>query len=109
MTSNEMLSAYESLSALTGTMLNAAREGEWDHLAELEQRCKGYVGSLMQAAPVQLNQNEQRTKVAIIRAILQNDAQIRALVDPRMHELQQQIGMARAAGRRIAAYTEQRA
>lgn len=110
MTSNEMLTAYESLSKLTGTMLNAARQGKWDELAALEQRCQGYVGSLMQAAPapVPLNETEQRTKVAIIRAILKNDAQIRALTEPRLHELQQRLNMTRSGQRGIEAYGAQR-
>lgn len=109
MTSNEIISTYETLSELTGTMLNAASQGEWDHLAELELRCKGYVGSLMQAAPVALNPNEQRTKVAIIRTILQNDAKIRALAEPRLHELQQRLHMSRAGKRVTDAYGAQRA
>jgi flagellar protein FliT len=109
MTSNEMLATYESLSELTGTMLNAAREGEWDNLASLEQRCQGYVGSLMQATPVPLNEHEQRTKVAIIRTILQNDAKIRALTEPRLHELQQRLSMTRTGQRSIEAYGAQRA
>ena len=109
MTSNEILNTYESLSELTGSMLNAASQGQWDHLAELEQRCQGYVGSLMQAAPVTMNQNEQRSKVAIIRAILQNDAKIRALTEPRMHELQQKLSMMRTAQRSVEAYGAQRA
>jgi flagellar protein FliT len=108
MTSNEMLTTYEALSELTGTMLIAAREGEWDHLAELEQRCRGYVGSLMQAAPVQMNETEQRTKVAIIRTILQNDARIRALTEPRLDELQQRLHMMRTGQRGIEAYGAQR-
>lgn len=109
MTSNEMLTTYESLSELTGTMLNAARQGEWDELATLEQRCRGYVGSLMQAAPIPLNEHEQRAKVAIIRTILQNDAKIRALTEPRLHELQQRLHMTRTGQRGVAAYGEQRA
>jgi flagellar protein FliT len=108
MTSNEMLTTYESLSELTGTMLNAARQGEWDDLAALEQRCQGYVGNLMQTAPVPLNENEQRTKVAIIRAILQNDAKIRALTEPRLHELQQRLHMTRSGQRGVDAYGAQR-
>jgi flagellar protein FliT len=108
MTSNEMLTAYESLSELTGSMLNAAREGEWDNLAALEQRCQGYVGSLMQAAPVKLSENEQRAKVSIIRAILQNDAKIRALTEPRLHELQQRLSASRAGQRSVEAYGAQR-
>jgi len=109
MTSNEMLTTYESLSALTVTMLDAASQGEWDHLAALEQRCRGYVGSLMQAAPVPLNETEQRAKVAIIRTILQNDAKIRALTEPRLHELQQRLSMARTGQRSVDAYGAQRA
>ncbi|MDP3123253.1 MAG: flagellar protein FliT, partial [Thiobacillus sp.] len=95
MTSNEMLTTYESLSALTGTMLTAARQGEWDELAVLEQRCRGYVGNLMDATPVPLSATEQRAKVAIIRIILQHDAEIRALTEPHMHMLQQRLGTIR--------------
>lgn len=108
MTSSEMLSTYESLSELTGTMLDAARQGEWDHLAALEQRCQGYVGALMQARPVQLNESEQREKIAIIRTILQNDAKIRALTEPRLNELQQRLQRVRSGQRGIEAYAAQR-
>ena len=109
MTSKEMLTTYESLSELTGTMLNAARQGEWDDLAALEQRCQSHVGNLMQAAPIPLNETEQRTKVAIIRTILQNDAKIRALTEPRLHELQQRLSSVRAGQRSVEAYGAQRA
>jgi len=107
MTSNEILTTYESLSELSGTMLNAARQGEWDDLAALEQRCQVHVGKLMKTAPVPLNESEQRTKVAIIRTILQNDAQIRALAEPRLHELQRRLSMARAGQRSVNAYNAQ--
>ena len=109
MTINEILTTYESLSELTGTMLNAARLGEWDNLADLEQRCQSYVGSLMQAAPVKLNEDEQRTKISIIRTILQNDAKIRALAEPRMNELQMRLHMTRSGQRSVEAYGAQRA
>ena len=108
MTSNEIITTYESLSELTGTMLNAASQGEWDELEEMEQRCKSYVGSLMQATPVSLNENEQRTKISIIRTILQNDAKIRALAEPRMNELQMRLHMTRMGNNSIKAYGAQR-
>lgn len=106
MTSIEVLSTYQTLSELTDTMLNAARKDEWDRLAVLEQRCKSYVENLAQAAPVKMNTNEQSTKVAIIRTILQNDAKIRALVEPHMHELQRRLNMMRTNQRSIQAYGE---
>jgi flagellar protein FliT len=109
MTSNEMLSTYESLSEITGSMLNAATQGDWDNLTELEHRCEGFVGTLMQAAPVQLNEQEQRAKIAIIRTILQNDAKIRALAEPRMHDLQQRLHVARTGRSSVEAYGAQRA
>lgn len=107
MTSTEMLSTYEALSELTGSMLLAARQGEWEQLASLEQRCHVHVGSLMEAAPVALNESEQRAKVSIIRAILQNDARIRALAEPRLHELQERLSMTRAGQRGMQAYSTQ--
>lgn len=107
MTSHEILTTYESLSELTGSMLDAARQGDWDDLAVLEQRCQAYVGSLMQTERVRLNESEQRTKVAIIRTILQNDAQIRALAEPRLHELQQSLSLSRAGQRSVKAYNAQ--
>lgn len=109
MTSHEMLSTYETITELTGVMLDAARQGEWDHLAELEQRCRGHVTTLMQSAPVSLNETEQRARIASIRAILQNDAEIRALAEPRMNELQQRLHMIRAGHRGAQAYAAHRA
>lgn len=107
MTSNEILATYEIVSELTGVMLAAASEGEWDRLAALEQRCKGHVGNLMQAAPVSMSANEERAKVAIIRAILQNDAKIRAFTEPHLHALQQRLNMVHLAQRSIQAYGAQ--
>ena len=109
MTSNEMLTTYNALSDLTSSMLSAAEQGEWDHLADLEQHCQGHVGTLMHTAPVALTEKEQRAKVAILRAILQNDAKIRALAEPRLHDLQQRLSIARAGQRSIEAYGAQRA
>jgi flagellar protein FliT len=109
MTSSEMLTTYNALSDLTCSMLNAAEQGEWDQLATLEQNCQGHVGTLMHTAPVTLTEKEQRAKVAIIRAILQNDAKIRALAEPRLHELQQRLSMTRAGQRSVEAYGAQRA
>ena len=104
MTSTEMLSTYEALSALTGTMLVAARQGEWDEVATLEARCRDHIGCLQQTGSVALNEREQRAKIAIVRAILQNDARIRALAEPRLHELQERLSQTRQGQRGMKAY-----
>ena len=106
MTSIDILRTYQTLSELTDTMLTAARHDEWDRLALLEQRCKSYVDNLAQAGPVKMNPDEQSTKVSIIRTILQNDAKIRALAEPRLHELQQRLSITRMNRRSIQAYGE---
>ncbi|MHB1084181.1 MAG: flagellar protein FliT [Thiobacillus sp.] len=108
MNSIEMLTTYETLSELTTTMLSAATEGDWDQLAELEQHCQAHVSRLMKAVPVQLNEGEQRSKIAIIRTILQNDAKIRALSEPRLNELQMRLHMTRIGRNSIKAYGAQR-
>lgn len=108
MTSTEMLDTYAALSELTGSMLAAARQGEWDEVATLEQQCSAHIGHLRQAGPVALDESQQRTKVTVIRTILQNDARIRALAEPRLHELQERLSMARAGQRGMQAYSAQR-
>lgn len=109
MTPHDIISTYESLSELTGSMLDAAHHGAWERLSELELRCKDHIDCLMQAAPVALSPSEQYAKVAIIRVILQNDARIRALTEPRLHELEQRLMMTRAGQRSVQAYGAQRA
>lgn len=106
MTSIEILDTYQMLSELMDTMLCAAREDEWDRLALLEQRCQSYVDNLAQAGSVAMSSNEQSAKIAIIRSILHNDAQIRALAEPRMHELQRRLNLIRTNQRNIQAYGE---
>jgi flagellar protein FliT len=85
-------------------MLSAAEQGEWDHVSDLEQHCRSHVGALMRGTPGALSEKEQRAKVSIIRAILQNDARIRALAEPRLHELQQRLSTTRAGQRAVKAY-----
>ena len=106
MNSTEMLDTYETLSELTGTMLTAARQGEWDALASLEERCRAHVGALMESAPTALTEGERGAKVAITRALLQSDAQTRALADPRLHELQARLSLTRTGQRGVRAYTQ---
>lgn len=108
MTSTEMLNTYEALSELTDTMLVAARQGDWDEVSTLEARCRDHIGSLQRAPGVAMSEGEQRAKVAIIRAILQNDARIRALAEPRLHELQERLAQTRQGQRGMKAYHEHR-
>jgi flagellar protein FliT len=89
MTGTDIIATYETLSSLTGNMLNAAQKNDWDGLASLEQVCQTHIRKLT-AFPAlgALSAPQQQRKIEVIREILENDAQIRNLTEPRLAELQ---------------------
>lgn len=88
MNGDEVISLYESVGDLTGKMLQAARSGDWDHLAELESRCANHVQVLREGeAVVGLTGERRSRKVALIRKILADDRAIRDLTTPWMAKL----------------------
>jgi flagellar protein FliT len=97
MTAIEILATYETLSALTGDMLAAARHADWDQLAALERACQPHVAALTEHdTPRALDPAGMQRKLALIRKILADDAQIRDLTEPWLAELQ---GMLRGSAR----------
>ena len=81
---------YEFLSSLTAKMRVAATQGEWDHLVELEQHCSQRVQAMKaQDASTPLNEDMRLRKVALIRQMLADDAEIRNQTQPWMAQLQQ--------------------
>lgn len=104
MTSAENLAAFESISSLTGEMKEAARAGEWDRLARLEQCCVTVVTRLRTAPGVRLPADMQRRKVELIHKILADDAEIRAFAEPWMNQVQALLGNAGMARRVRQAY-----
>lgn len=99
MTSAENIAAFESISSLTGEMKAAARAGEWERLAQLEQGCAAVVAGLRMAPAVQLPADMQRRKVELIHKILADDAEIRAFAEPWMSQVQALLGSAGMARR----------
>lgn len=89
---NPVIENYEYLSALTGQMREAAVHDNWDHLVELEKQCSQRVESMKALdASVPLDENARLRKVALIRKILADDAEIRNRADPWMAQLQHVI------------------
>ncbi|SEK69546.1 flagellar protein FliT [Nitrosovibrio tenuis] len=89
MNSIQIISAFRSISNFTGDMAEAARAGEWDKLAELEERCAAVVAQLRAAQPtVPLTGEMQRQKVELIHKILADDARIRSYTEPWMRRIQ---------------------
>lgn len=88
MDSHEVLSLYESVADITRQMLDAARIGDWEQLAELESRCSTQVAMLKNGEPSAAMTGVVRDrKVKIIRKILEDDRQIRDITEPWMARL----------------------
>ncbi|MFH0934777.1 MAG: flagellar protein FliT [Pseudomonadota bacterium] len=79
---------YRQLSDITGQMRAAATEGEWDRLVELEQACRRKVDELKPRDAVPSNPDERQQKIALIKKMLADDADIRNHTETWMHQLQ---------------------
>ena len=86
---NPVIENYEFLSSIMGQMRVAATQGKWDHLVELETQCSQRVETMKaQDAAAPLDENTRQRKVALIRKILADDAEIRSHTEPWMTQLQ---------------------
>jgi flagellar protein FliT len=92
----QLLSYYEAIERASADMLNAARAGNWDEVVKLEGACVLLISQLKNAArQEELKPDEARAKSRIMQRILVNDAEIRHLAEPWLHELDEAL-----AGRR---------
>ena len=88
----QMITAYKEILAITDQMLLAARNSNWDELVALELDCKHLTNQLVsQTTHQQLNEDLQKKKVGLIHDILERDAEIRAITEPWMVQLQKQL------------------
>lgn len=89
MNSTQIIAVYEDIGIVTGQMLQAAHDSDWDLLVTLEKKCKNLVERLIAAEPREpLSGQLQQRKVEIIRQVLADDAKIRNLTEPWMQQLQ---------------------
>lgn len=105
MSGEDVISMYQGLSDLSGQMLACAKDGDWEHLIELETRCAGQVQALraneMQAP---LSGDCRARKVKIIHQIMANDRAIRDLAMPWMAELSRMLSSTGNERRLASAY-----
>jgi flagellar protein FliT len=105
MNGEQVISLYETVSAITGQMLQAAQSRDWENLAALESDCASHIQYLKDGEPVTpLTGAIRARKVAIIHQILAHDRQIRDLVTPWMAELASLINSTGASRKLSAAY-----
>jgi len=83
-----LIQRYELLAKVMHEMLGAARQQDWDRLTELETFYTVQVEQLkVQEGETRLPEAEQAHKLSIIKSILADDREIRALLDPWMARL----------------------
>lgn len=109
MNSEQIISIYEAVSTLTGQMVTAAENRDWENLAELESHCTNHVATLKLAEPALPLTGELRAKkIRIIHQIMARDREIRNLTEPWMAELAAILNSAGAERKLSRAYDAHR-
>jgi flagellar protein FliT len=100
-----ILDIYGSISIKTGEMLEAAQSSDWDRLVALEQDCRALIETLKRSdAGANAGARFVQRKVALIRKMLADDAEIRKFTEPWMTQLESYLGNARREHRLQRAY-----
>ncbi|MBZ0131677.1 MAG: flagellar protein FliT [Rhodocyclaceae bacterium] len=87
------LALYESMSALSAQMAEAAAACDWDKLTGLEKDCAGLASALKACdEPARLSDAERARKSDLIRRILADDAEVRRHAEPWMEQVKQFLG-----------------
>ena len=81
MTSNDVLSMYETIAGLTARMALAAQHGDFATLARLETQCAIESAAAAGGAPTLSGASRQR-KIDLLKQIMANDRAVRAVTEP---------------------------
>ena len=105
MTNQEVLTTYETMQTLTGRMVMAASNADWEAFEALEQQVSAHVEALTaNEAKVVLESAGRQRKVALIKQILEDDRKIRDLTMPWMAQLSKLINSTGTERRLANAY-----
>lgn len=105
MSASRVIANYELLSSLTGQMLEAAKQEEWDRLVGIEQQCSELIAKMKPLdAEVTLDEAEHQRKNELIVRILADRDKIRDLALVWMNGLEGSIRDNRQAQRVLKAY-----
>lgn len=86
--SGSPLAGYEAMADVSGRMLGAARENDWDRFVAEERRCRELVAGLQAQADAALSAGERARKFVLLKKMLSDDAEIRNLAEPWIERLQ---------------------
>lgn len=89
MSSSDAIVNYESLSALTGQMREAAERGAWEQLADFERRRSELVDAMKPVdVSAKLDEEARQRKLKLIKGIFVDDAEIRKHIQAWMSQMQ---------------------
>lgn len=88
MTSNDVLSMYETIAGLTSKMSAAAQAGDMATLAMLERQCASEASAVESGVPA-LSGAERLRKLELLKLIMANDRAIRDITEPWMGQLEE--------------------
>lgn len=84
-----LIQRYEDLAQISRAMLVAARANDWGRVEALEMQCGDQIEELKAALKQEsLSLNEQWQRIAVLRRILDDDAEIRARSEPWLAQLE---------------------
>jgi flagellar protein FliT len=102
---SRVIANYELLSSLTGQMLEAAKQEDWDRLVGIEQQCSDLVAVMKPLdAEVKLDEAVRQRKNELIVRILADQDEIRKLTSARMSGLEGSMRSNRQEQRVLKAY-----
>ncbi len=85
---HDIVALYREVERLTGNMLSAAHQQDWDQLVALEAGCARCVESIKGCqVSVKLSEEARQQKITLLKSILANDREIRKLTDPWMQRI----------------------
>lgn len=106
MNTDQVITNYQSLSALTDQMRVAAVNGEWDKLILLEEQCTQHVEKMKPVdREVALDESARQVKIRLIKKILKDDAEIRDRTENWVLQLQRIMSSNRQEQRLHQAYS----
>ncbi|NYT65030.1 flagellar protein FliT [Alcaligenaceae bacterium] len=100
-----LIRQYEIIAGITGNMLDQARAEQWDAVMELGNQYHIAVEALRRFTPLSTEDRESRR--ALLRKILDNDANIRRLAMPEIDRLGLLIGAMKRQQTVLQAYAPQ--
>ncbi|HXW65447.1 MAG TPA: flagellar protein FliT [Burkholderiaceae bacterium] len=88
-----LIQQYEKIALASRSMLEAAHLGNWDQVEEIAARCRVMIEKLkLSSTKNALGDGEKRRRIALLRSILNDDAQIRARAEPWLRDLEAFLG-----------------